>query len=232
MEMTTETKLSYNAEGSEFAASPATVYELIARIESIVEAGRMRGTGRSMLKSSETLGIVEDLKSEMPKIMSLSDQILLKKDQTISEAEHFAQASRENVMRETEEMRRRAEDERNIIISQAQSQARELIEKSSVVKASREEAERIVEEAKNDAEKIMVRAKREANTIVDAADERSYRQIMETDEYSKKLMMKLEERLAQQIMQIRQGIDAVNESMEERERQHSRISIGFNASRP
>ena len=223
--MTTDTQVSYNSDTSQIAATPATIYEVISRIEVLIEDGRVRGTGRSMLKASEAMGLVEDLKRELPKITSLSDQIMMKRDQMLGEAEQLVTTSKENSAREAAETRRRAEDERNIIIAQAKKQANELLEKSALVKASNEEAAKVIEEAKEEAEKIILRSKREANTIIDVAEERAYRQVMETDEYSRKLLMKLEERLSQTIMQIRHGIDAVNESMEEREKEHARLAM-------
>ena len=223
--MATETKVSYNSESSEFASTPATIYELIDRVETLLEDGRMRGTGRSVLKITEVLGLIEELKREMPKITSLSDQIMMKKDEMMGEAEQFAEAARENAMQEAEELRQRAEDERDIIIAQAKKQAAGMLEQSSVVKASQHESGKIIEEANSEAEKILVRAKREANTIVDSAEERAYRQIMETDEYSRKLLMKLEERLSQTVNQIRKGIDTVNDSMEEREKETNRVAM-------
>ncbi len=219
--MATETQVSYNSESSEFASTPATIYELIDRLETLAQDGRMRGTGRSVLKLSEVLGLIEDLKREVPKITSISDQIMMKRDEMVGDATRFAEATRGNATREAIELRQRAEDERNIIIAQAKKQASGMLEQSSVVKASRDEAEKIIEEAKTEAEKTLVRAKRQASTIVDSSEERAYRQIMETDEYSRKLLMKLEERLSQTINQIRQGIDTVNDSMEEREKQHN-----------
>lgn len=218
--MATET-LSYNAEGSEFASSPATVYELITRIETMVQEGRMRGMGRSMLKSSEVLGLIEDLKRELPKITSLSDQVLMKKEEMISEAKRFVETSRRQAQSEAQKIRQQAEEERSVIIGQAQNKSREILDQSAVVKSARDEGDKIIEESKEESEKVMVRAKREAKTIVDSAEDRAYRQIMETDEYSRKLLMKLEERLSQTIMQIRQGVDAVNESMEEREKEYT-----------
>lgn len=223
--MATEAQVSYNSESSEFASTPATIYELIARLEALVEDGRMRGTGRAVLKMSEALGLIEELKREMPKITSLSDQIMMKKDQLMGEAEEFVDAARENAIQEAQEIRERAESEREVIIAQAKKQAAGMLEQSSVVQASKGQADTIVEEANAESEKILVRAKREANTIVDSAEERAYRQIMETDEYSRKLLMKLEERLSQTINQIRQGIDTVNDSMEEREKEHNRLTM-------
>ncbi len=219
--MAIETRVSYNSESSEFVSVQPVIYELLARLANSVEENRVRATGRSLVRSDETLGLIDELKRELPKVTSLSDQIVTKRDQMLSDAEDFMQNSRDNAMRESEELRKRAEEERDIILAQARKKAMETIDQTSVVNASKEEAKRIINEAEEEAEKVMIRAKREANTIVENADERSHRQTNETDEYSRRMLMKLEERLSHTLMQVRQGIDMVNESMEERKKQHT-----------
>ena len=219
--MTLETRVSYNSDSSEFVSVQPMIYELISRIANSVEENRVRATGRSLVRSDETLGLIDELKRELPKVTSLSDQIVTKRDQMLSEAEDFMQSARNNSMRESEELRQRAEEERDIIIAQARKKAMQTIDQTSVVNASKEEAKRITTEADEESEKLLIRAKREANTIVENADERSHRQTNETDEYSRRMLMKLEERLSLTLMQVRQGIDMVNESMEERKKEHA-----------
>ena len=218
--MTLETRVSYNSDSSEFVSVQPMIYELISRIANSVEENRVRATGRSLVRSDETLGLIDELKRELPKVTSLSDQIVTKRDQMLSEAEDFMQSARNNSMRESEELRQRAEEERDIIIAQARKKAMQTIDQTSVVNASKEEAKRIIKDADEESEKLLIRAKREANTIVENADERSHRQTNETDEYSRRMLMKLEERLSLTLMQVRQGIDMVNESMEERKKEH------------
>ena len=220
--MALDTTVRYNSDVSEVASAPATLFDLVGRIDNLVDDGKMRGTGRTMMKLDEVKGLVNDIKRELPKITSVSDQIVMKRDEMLSEAEGFMESSRQLAMKESEEMRSKAREERDAIIAQAKRKAMEVVEQSSVIKASKVEAERIIELANEESEKILVRAKREANTIVNAADERSSRQTMETDEYSRRMLMKLEERLSHTLFQIRQGIDVVNESLEEREKQQSR----------
>lgn len=220
--MTLETRVSYNSESSEFVSAQPVIYELLSRISNSVEENRVRATGRSLVRSDETLGLIEELKRELPKVTSLSDQIVTKRDQMLSDAEEFMDNARKNAMQEAEDLRQRAEEERDIILAQARKKAMETIDQTSVVNASKEEAKRIVKESEEEAEKLLIRAKREANTIVENADERSHRQTNETDEYSRRMLMRLEERLSQTLMQVRQGIDMVNESMEERKKAHAR----------
>ena len=220
--MTLETTVSYNSEMSEVASAPATLYDLVERIDKLAEDGKVRGTGRTMLKLNEIQGLITDIKHELPKVTSVSEQIVMKRDEMISEAETYMESTRQLATKEADEMRHKAREERDAILAQAKKKAMEVVEQSSVIKASKVEAERIIEHASEEAEKITVRAKREANTIVSAADEKSSRQTMETDEYSRRMLMKLEERLSHTLMQVRQGIDVVNESLEEREKQRSR----------
>ena len=219
--MAIDTRVSFNSDSSEIVSAQPVIYELLSRLAHAIEDNRMRATGRSIVRSDETLGLIEELKRELPKVTSLSDQIVTKRDQMLSDAEEFMQTARSDAMREAQELRHRAEEERDIILAQARKKAMETIDQTSVVNASKEEAKRIVNEAEEEAEKVMIRAKREANTIVENADERSHRQTNETDEYSRRMLMKLEERLSHTLMQVRQGIDMVNESMEERGKQHA-----------
>ena len=219
--MALETRVSYNSESSEFVSAQPMIYELLSRISNSVEDNRVRATGRSLVRSDETLGLIEELKRELPKVTSLSDQIVTKRDQMLSDAEDFMQTARNDAMRTAEELRQRAEEERDIILAQARKKAMETIDQTSVVNASKEEAKRIINEAGEEAEKLLIRAKREANTIVENADERSHRQTNETDEYSRRMLMRLEGRLSQTLMQVRQGIDMVNESMEDRKQKQA-----------
>ena len=220
--MALETRVSFNSESSEFVSAQPKIYELLTRIANSIEENRVRATGRSLVRSDETLGLIEDLKRELPKVTSLSDQIVTKRDQMLTDAEEFMQTARENAMREAQNLRQQAEEERDIILAQARKKAMETIDQTSVVNASKEEAKRIVKDAEEEAEKLLIRAKREANTIVENAAERSHRQTNETDEYSRTMLMKLEERLAQTLTQVRQGIDMVNESVEERKKEHAK----------
>ncbi len=219
--MAIDTRVSFNSDSSEIVSAQPVIYELLSRLAHAIEDNRMRATGRSIVRSDETLGLIEELKRELPKVTSLSDQIVTKRDQMLSDAEEFMQTARSDAMREAQELRQRAEEERDIILAQARKKAMETIDQTSVVNASKEEAKRIINEAEEEAEKVLIRAKREANTIVENADERSHRQTNETDEYSRRMLMKLEERLSHTLMQVRQGIDMVNESMEERSKQHA-----------
>ena len=220
--MALETRVSYNSDSTEFVSVQPVIYELISRIANSVEENRVRATGRSLVRADETLGLIDELKRELPKVTSLSDQIVTKRDQMLSDAEDFMQIARNDAMQEAEELRKRAEEERDIILAQARKKAMETIDQTSVVNASKEEAKRIIQEAEEEAEKLLIRAKREANTIVESAEDRSHRQTNETDEYSRRMLMKLEERLSHTLMQVRQGIDMVNESMEERKKEHTR----------
>lgn len=222
--MAIETTVTYTSDVSEVASAPQTLFDLVERIDKLAADGRVRGTGRTMLKLNEVEGLIGDIKRELPKITSVSDQIVMKRDEMLSEAEGYMESTRQLAMKEVEEIRSKAREERDAIITQAKKKAMEVVEQSSVIKASKVEAERIIEVANEEAEKLLVRAKREANTIVGAADERSNRQTMETDEYSKRMLMKLEERLSSTLMQIRQGIDVVNQSLEEREKQQTRAN--------
>ena len=219
--MALETRVSYNSESSEFVSAQPVIYELLSRIANSVEENRVRATGRSLVRSDETIGLIEELKRELPKVTSLSDQIVTKRDQMLSDAEEFMQTARDSAIRESEDLRQRAEEERDIILAQARKKAMETIDQTSVVSASKEEAKRIIKDAEEEAEKLLIRSKREANTIVEHAEERSNRQTNETDEYSRRMLMRLEERLSQTLMQVRQGIDMVNESMEERKKQQA-----------
>jgi cell division septum initiation protein DivIVA len=220
--MAIETRVSYNSDSSEFVSVQPIIYELLSRLANSVEENRVRATGRSLVRSDETLGLIDELMRELPKVTSLSDQIVTKRDQMLNDAEEFMQSSRADAMRESKEIRQRAEEERDIILTQARKKAMETIAQTSVVNASQEEARRIIQEAEGEAEKVLIRAKREANTIVESAADRSHRQTNETDEYSRRMLMKLEERLSHTLMQVRQGIDMVNESVEERQKQHAR----------
>ncbi len=221
--MTTETQFSYNSESSEFLTSQPLIYELLGRVANAVDSGRMKVSGRSIVKSDEMLGWIEELKLELPKVTSLSDQIVTKRDQMISDAEEFLRTSRADVMQETEALRQRAEEERNIILAQARNKAMEMINQSSVVHGSQEEAERIIAEAKSRAESIVGQAKREANQIRETADRATLQQSQQTDDYSRRMLMKLEEQLAHSLSQIRHGIDAVNSNMDERKQELQRI---------
>ncbi len=219
--MALDTRVTFNSDSSEFVSAQPVIYELISRLANSVDENRVRATGRSLVRTDEFLGLVEELKQELPKVTSLSDQIVTKRDQMLSDAEDFMQTARNNAMRDAHELRQRAEEERDIILAQARKKAMETIDQTSVVSASKEEAKRIVAESEEEAEKVLIRAKREANTIVQNAEERSHRQTNETDEYSRRMLMKLEERLSHTLMQVRQGIDMVNDSMEERKKQHA-----------
>ena len=180
--MAIDTRVSFNSDSSEIVSAQPVIYELLSRLAHAIEDNRMRATGRSIVRSDETLGLIEELKRELPKVTSLSDQIVTKRDQMLSDAEEFMQTARSDAMREAQELRQRAEEERDIILAQARKKAMETIDQTSVVNASKEEAKRIVNEAEEEAEKVLIRAKREANTIVENADERSHRQTNETDE--------------------------------------------------
>ena len=211
--------VSYNSESSEYVSAQPVIYELLARISTQIEDGRMRVTGRSMVRADAVLGLIEDLKRELPKVTSLSDQIVTKRDQMLTDAEDFMQKARHDSMREAQAIRTRAEEERDIILAQARKKAMEMIDQTAVVIGAKEESERIKKEASADAEAILIRAKREANTIVDDAREIYGKRTDEVEEYTKMMLMKLEEHLSHSLMQVRQGIDVVNENVETRKRQ-------------
>ena len=55
--MALETRVSYNSESSEFVSAQPIIYELLSRIANSIEENRVRATGRSLVRSDETIGL-------------------------------------------------------------------------------------------------------------------------------------------------------------------------------
>ena len=54
--MALDTRVSFNSDSSEFVSAQPIIYELISRLANAIEENRVRATGRSLIRSDETLG--------------------------------------------------------------------------------------------------------------------------------------------------------------------------------
>jgi Txe/YoeB family toxin of Txe-Axe toxin-antitoxin module len=177
----------------------------VEELESIVDsATRVPGLKKRVMVDPNRLGdVVRNLASAIPADIQEAQEVIRQKESIINQA-HL----------ESRRMKEAAEHESQSVIDAARQEQQSRIDETEIVKGAEDKSEEINQQALQDAQQIVQEAQRKAYRIIDEAEAVSSTRREGADQYSREILFDLEERLANQLGQVRRGIDVLGLQVE------------------
>jgi cell division septum initiation protein DivIVA len=172
----------------------------VEELESIVDsATRVPGLKKRVMVDPNRLGdVVRNLASAIPADIQEAQEVIRQKDSIINQA-HL----------EARRMKESADNESRSLIEAATLEHQSRIDETEIVKGAEDKAEEINQQALQEAQQIVQEAQRKAYRMIDEAEAVSSTRREGSDQYAREILFDLEERLANQLGEIRRGIDVL-----------------------
>jgi vacuolar-type H+-ATPase subunit H len=152
-------------------------FHLINRMEALVEAGnKVPLTRKVIVEEQQLYDIIDELRLSLPDDIREAQAILAQRDSLINDAHSHAQR----------------------VMSDAELQARDIVEKSDFVQLARIRAEELTRDAEA-----------QADGMLRSAEQRASQQRQEADLYALDTLRKLDAQLVSLLAGVRKGIDAL-----------------------
>jgi len=184
------------------------VNELIAVSQSGTRVPGFRG--KTMIDADKLGALLSELQNNMPVGVQEAQTIITQKDSIISQAQMEAS-------RIVDEARNNA----NEISSAASVAQEEKVSDSEVLRVANTRGEEIVANASGEAQVLVTSAQDEVQNVIQDAQRKAYALVNDAesqatelrqgaDRYSMEVLSAIEEQLANQLGQVRRGLDALN----------------------
>jgi len=187
-----------------------SMMDQVEKLEAMLTSGRVPGTSRTLVNVDRVSEVVVALKGELPGQVNDAEAVLRQKEGIIKQAELEARRLRAYADEEATTIRRLAEEQSNEQLENARRQAREMVEETSIVKASHQRAEEIEAEGRRKGERSIIEAQAKVNQIIANAEKEAEERRKGADAYAREVLFALEERIAEQLGQVRSGIDLLD----------------------
>jgi len=180
--------------------STINISQIIEELESISGTGtRVPGLRkRMMVDVDRLLTVAAQLRESVPADIQEANEVLKQKDSIVNQAQLEARRIKETAAQEAED-----------VVAAAVQQKMAQIDETEIVRASHEKADEIRKRAEQDGEAFAQDAQRRAYQTMDDAEAQAAARKDGADQYARETLFALEERLAQQLGQVRRGIDAL-----------------------
>ena len=156
------------------------ILQLVDQLEQVLNRGYRLPLSSSLVVSEEQcMRLIDQMRISVPSAIKESERMIAERDRILNDA------------------RREAES----ITEQARQHALEMIDKSAVTQAARQEAERIVARSGEEADRMILRSRDEANAL-----------IRDAEDYTLDVLQQLVGQLGGSLQQARNGIQAIEES--------------------
>ena len=195
----------------------------IAKLEEIINSGRVPGTSRTLLNIDKATDVIRDLKEDLPDQVNDAQTVIRQKEAILKQAENEARKVRAYADEEATTIRKIAEEDSQSQIEMAKAAVKELTENSEVTKEAEVKAlsiekdtqKKVVEierKAKEKAERILTEAHSKIENMIENAEKDAEKRRYGADNYSREVLFALEERIADTLGQVRSGIDLLDNS--------------------
>jgi len=176
------------------------IIQIIEEIESLVStATRVPGFRKRVMVDSDRLEAVSsELRTSIPADIQEAREILNQKESIINQAHLEARRVKES-----------AEREALTVTAAAMEEHVSKVDETEIVKEADVKAEETNQRALQEAQEIVQDAQRRAYHIVEEAETVVATRREGADQYAKETLFDLEERLANQLGQVRRGIDTL-----------------------
>ena len=142
--------------------------------------------------------VVKDVASAIPADIQEAQEIIRQKESIINQAHLEGRRMKESGEREAE-----------ALMNAAQQEQLTRIDETEIVKGAEDKSQEINQQALQEAQQIVQDAQRKAYRIIDEAEAVSGTRREGADQYAREILFDLEERLADQLGQVRRGIDVL-----------------------
>ena len=151
-----------------------------------------------MVDPDHLQSLVRGLASAVPADIQEAQEIIRQKESIVNQALLEARRTKETAGSEASSLVDAAEDERKARLAE-----------HDIVKAAEERGEKIVQQGHHEAQQIIQEAQRKAYRILEEAEAVSLNGREGADRYAREILFDLEERLANQLGEVRRGIDVL-----------------------
>ena len=151
-----------------------------------------------MIDPDRLQSLVRGLAAAVPADIQEAQEIIRQRESIVNQALLEARRTKETAGNEATSLVDAAEDER---------QAR--IAEHEIVKAAEERGEKIVQQGHHESQQIVQEAQRKAYRILEEAEAVALAGREGADRYAREILFDLEERLANQLGEVRRGIDVL-----------------------
>ena len=186
--------------------------------ENISSASKMPGIGNKAVVDIKKLKSIHDeLVNSIPEELLEASEVLKQKESIINQA--YLEAKRTKGI---------AQQESASVNEKARNDYEQKISDSKITKGAQSKSEDIISEANKKANEIVEEGEGQADKILEQAQNAATHRKEGADQYSKEVLFNIEERLSQILAQVRRGIDALNEDVQQDEQ--AKISVNGNLS--
>ena len=159
--------------------------------------------GRIMVDQERLTKVGEELRTSIPTGIQEAGEILKQKESILSQAHLEARRVKEAAQQDAIE-----------VTAAAQEEQRARVDDTEIVKVAEAKVEETNQQALQESQEIVQDAQRRAYRITDEAEADSAVRREGADQYARESLFNLEERLAEQLGQVRRGIDALGVEVE------------------
>ncbi len=182
----------------------------IAKLEEMLNSGRVPGTARTLINMEKVGEVLEELKRELPSQVNDAQTVLRQKEAILKQAELEARRIRAYADEEATTIRSLAEEQSQSQIETAKGEAQTMLSDSEIVKAAEEKAVEIEQTAQEKATKIVSEAQNKLNQVLAGAEKDAADRRRGADNYAREVLFMLEEKIADTLGQVRSGIDVLD----------------------
>lgn len=169
------------------------ILNLLDKMETLATtSGRIPATKKVILDMDRLLELVDQVRLAVPKDVQEADEILMKRESVVNSA--LMEARR--------------------IRADAESESRNRVEESSLVKEANHRAEELLADAKRRADLLAQDTQRKAHQITLEAQQYADGRIGEATHYAQEVLLKLEQQLSALLNSVRRGLDALDTTKE------------------
>jgi cell division septum initiation protein DivIVA len=153
------------------------ILDLINQLETLAGAGKKLPMGRKLVEADRLLELVDQMRLAVPRAVQEADEVLDKREQILTQSDLDSKRIR----------------------AAAETEARNRLEESEIVKAGKKHAQEIIAESQAKAGRFLEQAEIELRQRRD-----------EADQYSAKILQGLEEEVGRIHATIQRGLDALD----------------------
>jgi len=158
--------------------------------------------------------VKERLTASLPSDILEAQEILKQKESIVSQAQL-----------EAKRVKDAAEHEARVLVTESQRKHNDLVGDTEILKAATVKGEEVNQEAVQESQKIIQDAQRQAYKMLDETEKAVTIRREGANQYARETLFDLEERLAGQLGQVREGIDALGFNLDTKDGNGSKTTV-------
>ena len=167
-----------------------------------------------MIDQERIAKVKDGLAASLPSDILEAHEILKQKESIVSQAQLEAKRVKET-----------AEHEARTLVTESQRKHNDLVGATEILKSATVKGEEVNQEAVQESQKIIQAAQRQAYRMLDEAEKAITTRREGANQYARETLFNLEERLASQLGQVREGIDALGFNLDTKDGNGSTTTV-------